>query len=191
MSRRIGSLVVVGGILIAGLCLSGCADAAAPGVAAPTLAEPTIPSYALNPSQSQLINEARAACMTDRGWQVRIVPGAGYTNVNPLSDAETKSFQVDSDACAAENGAASESLDVTDEVLVEAWERENEAWQCLFDAGFEVAEVPSQKVYVENFRAGDQYSTWHSLITEVTQSAADLDRLGRLCPDPMQWFGEG
>lgn len=151
-----------------------------------------MPTYALQPSRSQLLAEAVGHCMRDKGWNVTVSSDAGVSNVDPLPDDELQTYQDDYNDCGAQVGtnATANPADLNVSAIDHAWEREKESWACLHAAGFTVAEVPSLTVYEQTARAGKPYSSWQMLISKGEASRSDLERLMRLCPDPMQWFGD-
>lgn len=185
------TLKIVATAAAASLILAGCgASAGAEDPSSSSAPAPTQPSYALEPSRSQLIAESIGQCLTDLGWEVRVSNDAGVTNVNPLPDAEVAIYQADYNACSEEVAPSDQTFTITDDILERAWQRESESWICLQSAGYTVDEVPSLPVYIETARADAQYSTWTLLVTSNDLAPNEMTRLSQVCPDPLQWFGE-
>lgn len=176
--------------IAAALMFTGCTSAA-PAPRAPTHGQPTLPAYAQEPSVSQLVAEAIGACMTDLGWAVHVSADAGVGLSGPVPDGQAEVYQADMRRCGDEAAALHPSLTASalpDDALERAWRREQQSWECLREAGHEVEAVPSLTVYVDRLRNGPEYSTWLHLDHEAVGSA-EWERLQRLCPDPLQWFG--
>ncbi len=190
LRHRLGAVLTI--LAIAGPMVAGCA-APAPGGGSPTTAprgDPTLPAYALAPSQSQLISRALAACMTDKGWNVRLGSDFGVSNVDPLPDSEMASYNDDIKACSPPDASSHTATAPSEPVLRRAWEREKQSWQCLHTAGYTLDEVPSLTVYLQTARVDKMYSTWQLLSSNPDVSPPEFSRLATVCPDPLQWFGE-
>lgn len=175
-ARRVGALLVLATLL------SGCTSAPEPeSTAAPAQHVP--PSYASAPSESQIIAERLAECMTDQGWEV-VVGSTSYSYVGPSE--QTDAFIAAADECHRSLGYADMAAPpLTDAVVARAHEREKESHACLAAAGYDVDEVPSLAEYSDRLYNDRQYSTWALL---PPMSEGELRALETRCPDPMGYF---
>lgn len=172
----------VGALLVFAVLVSGCTAAPEPEeTAAPAPHVP--PSYASAPSESQVIAERLAECMTDQGWDV-VVGSTSYSYAGPSE--QTDAFLAAADECHRSLGYADMTTPpLTDTVVARAHEREKESHACLAAAGYDVDEVPSLAEYSVRLYNDRQYSTWALM---PPMSEGELRALEARCPDPMGYF---
>lgn len=162
----------VAGLIATGVLLAGCA-ASEPG---PRPSHP-LAEYA----------ERVTACLQDRGWDAVATFDNTVTSGDPktgIPPEQLTAYQAAEQECIDELGYG-EPRTPTTEQLREMYQLDIAERECMIDLGFDIAELPSEQVYIETFGTASGWDIGQQVPVFPTQQ--EYQRVWTACPPP-QWF---
>lgn len=164
--QRRGSGVLVLALLALVLPLSACS--ASPGGGANPLAN------------REDTAKAKAECMADKGWDVTVEGDGGisFSGTADQLDSYKQALKECNDATGGSDVAR--DVEVTDDMLREAYQMQVDTLACLRDEGYDgLSDPPSLQSYLDS---RGKWTPYAELPTGISQ--ADWTALQKQCPQP-------
>ncbi|WP_130485422.1 hypothetical protein [Microcella putealis] len=124
--------------------------------------------------------ELRAACLTERGWDVVVAPDNAVAAEIPADQMDV--YVRDSEECG--EGLAPDRQSFTTEQWGEWYALAIEAADCLADEGFAVDDRPSLQAFTD---ANGDWSPHIALFEAGLISSSQIENLRETCPQPIYY----
>ena len=166
-TRRGGGVIAIA--IVAAALLAGCSSEAT----VQAQAEPTSAARSKYPEPIDLAN-ARASCLEDRGWAVKVEEDAAITaTLKPGTEAD---YHKDDTACLKKLGVDPDAPP-TEAQYEQAYKDSVRGADCLRESGWSVSRSPTFETFKDTYDSNAWY-TWAEVPDE------DFEEAVRQCPTP-------